>query len=106
MKRSDFFKRLGFGVVAAVVAPKAIASALEEVKKETVAVDIAKLESGLKQSPFVIIKDKYKVTGGIVHKGYHSPKELIELYDQTGDIYYRDDNESLDKDLFRTFVEK
>lgn len=33
MKRSDFFKRLGLGAAAVVIAPKVIAEALEEVKE-------------------------------------------------------------------------
>ena len=35
MKRSDFFKRLGLGAAAVIVAPKVIAEALEEVKDES-----------------------------------------------------------------------
>lgn len=43
MKRKDFFKAFGFGVAAAVVAPKLIAEAMEEAP--------------------VVIKDYYPVTG-------------------------------------------
>lgn len=35
MKRKEFFKRFGLGVAAAIVAPKAIAAAIEEVKEES-----------------------------------------------------------------------
>ena len=61
MKRKDFFKRLGIGVVAAVIAPKVIAQALEEQK-------VIEAMSGAKSAGSLM--EKMKPYQDEIHKGW------------------------------------
>jgi len=86
MKRKDFLKMIGIGAAAAVVAPKAIAKALEPEEK---------VKKG-----WELLNDP-----NLLSESDKSAIDLIKTYDQTGNLYYRENPKTIDES-FEWFEEK
>ena len=95
MKRKEFFKMLGLGVAAVVVAPKAIASVIEEVKddkrislrEKSIPMDNYFTENpktykeAFRRNELAIPRDTYKHTGKI------TPIDVAKIEDRLQETF-------------------
>ena len=95
MKRNDFFKRLGFGAAAVVVAPKILASHYEEVDKPVHAMKGVDIKVHLTKSNEVVffnssfegVQTRETPSGQIV-RGFLTPEGIFRIRSASG-IYYK-----------------